>query len=173
MNRKEALAKAIELAAVQNARRDMDAKELMDLVGKLQAGLMRLAVDPADGEPPLVDLLDRAAAPPPPPAPPPSPPAPPVIPAAAPGVSGEDRARMTTHHDHLDCIECGRPYQILASHLISTHGMTADEYKSKWDLPADYMMISETYRLQRHGHAVRLGLGRNPEDKPAPAPPTA
>jgi ROS/MUCR transcriptional regulator protein len=37
--------------------------------------------------------------------------------------------------DTIECLMCGRHLQRLHSHLNSKHGMTADEYKSKFGLP--------------------------------------
>jgi predicted transcriptional regulator len=67
--------------------------------------------------------------------------------------------RKTITPDHLVSLEDGRPYKALRRHL-STRGMTPDDYRRKWGLPADYPMVAPNYSAQRSAMAHRLGLGR-------------
>ncbi|WP_066760047.1 MULTISPECIES: MucR family transcriptional regulator [unclassified Sphingomonas] len=66
----------------------------------------------------------------------------------------------------------GKPYKTLRRHL-STHGMTPDEYRQRYNLRPDYPMVAESYSEQRRAMAKKIGLGsRGRGAKAAEAPPT-
>ena len=69
--------------------------------------------------------------------------------------------------DYLISLEDGRQYKSLKRHL-SGRGLTPQQYRTKWGLPADYPMVAPSYARQRSELAKALGLGR-PRSKPAPA----
>lgn len=52
----------------------------------------------------------------------------------------------------------GRTYQTLKRHLTK-HGLSADQYKARFGLPADYPMTSPTYSARRSQLAKDIGLG--------------
>lgn len=60
--------------------------------------------------------------------------------------------------DAIISFEDGRPYKNLKRHL-HTRGMTPDQYRAKWRLPADYPMIHPGYRALRSEMAKAQGLG--------------
>lgn len=64
--------------------------------------------------------------------------------------------------DHIISMIDGKPYKTLRRHL-STHGLTADEYRARYGLKSDYPMVSETYSESRRDMAKRIGLGRRPK----------
>jgi predicted transcriptional regulator len=68
--------------------------------------------------------------------------------------------------DYLISLEDGRQYKSLKRHL-SGRGLTPEQYRTKWGLPADYPMVAPSYAKQRSELAKALGLGR-PRSKPAP-----
>jgi len=74
--------------------------------------------------------------------------------------------------DYLISLENGQKFKSLRRHLMTTYGMTPDDYRTKWRLPADYPMVAPNYAAQRSELAKSLGLGRkaNGEISPAPAP---
>ena len=43
---------------------------------------------------------------------------------------------------------------------MSHYGMTPEEYREKWSLPADYPMVAPAYAAQRSRLAREMGLGR-------------
>ncbi|WP_183968002.1 MucR family transcriptional regulator [Sagittula marina] len=49
----------------------------------------------------------------------------------------------------LRCLETGQRRPLLRRHLRETLGMTAEEYRAKWNLPEDYPMVSRAYADQR------------------------
>jgi predicted transcriptional regulator len=67
--------------------------------------------------------------------------------------------------DFLICLEDGKKLKMLKRHLRTTYGMSPDDYRAKWGLPADYPMVAPNYAAQRSQFAKKIGLGR----KPAPA----
>jgi predicted transcriptional regulator len=61
--------------------------------------------------------------------------------------------------------------KMLKRHLRSTYGMTPEEYRAKWNLPADYPMVAPAYAEQRSQFAKATGLGRSrPEPEPEATP---
>ena len=62
----------------------------------------------------------------------------------------------------------GKPYKTLKRH-IGRHGLTPDEYRARYKLPADYPMVAPAYSEARRETAKRLGLGRKPKAAAAPA----
>jgi predicted transcriptional regulator len=61
--------------------------------------------------------------------------------------------------DYLSCLEDGLQFKSLKRHL-GMHGLTPDEYRSKWDLPDDYPMVAPKYSKARSRLAKKIGLGR-------------
>ena len=51
---------------------------------------------------------------------------------------------------------------MLKRHLMTHYQMTPDDYRAKWDLPADYPMVAPSYTATRKELALRIGLGRKP-----------
>lgn len=62
--------------------------------------------------------------------------------------------------DFLVCLEDGKKLKMLKRHLRTTYGMTPEEYRAKWNLPADYPMVAPNYAAQRSEFAKKIGLGR-------------
>jgi predicted transcriptional regulator len=63
--------------------------------------------------------------------------------------------------DHIISMIDGKRYRTLRRHL-STHGLTPEEYRSRYKLKADYPMVAENYSAQRREMAKKIGLGRKP-----------
>lgn len=68
--------------------------------------------------------------------------------------------------DRLISLIDGKPYKMLKRHL-SHHGMTPDDYRRTFGLPADYPMVAPEYAERRREIAIQNGLGRKPEDRKA------
>lgn len=62
--------------------------------------------------------------------------------------------------DYLICLEDGKKLKMLKRHLRTNYGMTPEEYKAKWGLPADYPIVAPNYASQRSEFAKKIGLGR-------------
>lgn len=89
-------------------------------------------------------------------------PAIPEAPAQAPAVP----IRKSITRDHLICLDDGKKFKSLKRHL-AVLGLTPDQYREKWSLPADYPMVAADYSAQRSALAKKIGLGQL-QRKPAP-----
>lgn len=81
--------------------------------------------------------------------------------------------RKSVTPDYIVCLEDGKKFKSLKRHLSTHHGMTPDEYRAKWNLPADYPMVAPAYAAARSQLAKNMGLGRKKQKEaaaPAPAP---
>lgn len=70
--------------------------------------------------------------------------------------------RKSVTPDYIICLEDGRKLKSMKRHLGKL-GMTPDEYRAKWGLPADYPMAAPNYAAIRSRLAKQSGLGRKPE----------
>jgi predicted transcriptional regulator len=71
--------------------------------------------------------------------------------------------------DYIICLEDGKKLKMLKRHLRTSYGMTPEEYRIKWGLPADYPMVAPNYAAQRSAFAKKIGLGRKPGARRAKA----
>ncbi|MGO9232645.1 MAG: MucR family transcriptional regulator [Methylocella sp.] len=67
--------------------------------------------------------------------------------------------RKSITPDYLVCLDDGLKFKSLRRHLAAL-GMTPDEYRAKWKLPADYPMVAPNYAAQRSALAKRFGFGQ-------------
>lgn len=68
--------------------------------------------------------------------------------------------RKSIQDDQLICLECGGHFKSLKRHLTTHHAITPEEYRDKWDLPADYPMVAPAYAEARSRLAKEMGLGQ-------------
>lgn len=68
--------------------------------------------------------------------------------------------RLSVHADHIVCLEDGKKFKSLKRHLRTAYNMTPEQYRARWDLPADYPMVAPTYSIKRSELAKASGLGR-------------
>ena len=68
--------------------------------------------------------------------------------------------RKSVFPDHIVCLEDGKKLKMLKRHLQVSYGMTPEQYREKWKLPADYPMVAPNYASQRSNLAKQFGLGR-------------
>ncbi len=61
--------------------------------------------------------------------------------------------------DYVTCLEDGLQFKSLKRH-IGMHGMSPDEYRTKWGLPDSYPMVAPKYAKARSRLAKKIGLGR-------------
>ncbi|MGH1398832.1 MAG: MucR family transcriptional regulator [Alphaproteobacteria bacterium] len=62
--------------------------------------------------------------------------------------------------DHIICLEDGKKLKMLKRHLNTAYGMSPDEYRERWGLPADYPMVAPNYAKRRSALAKDIGLGK-------------
>ncbi|MBO9621535.1 MAG: MucR family transcriptional regulator [Sphingomonas sp.] len=90
--------------------------------------------------------------------------------AGAPAPAGQDAAADTeftpavsvrkslASRDHIISMIDGKPYKTLRRHL-STHGLTPEEYRVRYNLKPDYPMVAPSYSEARRAMAHKIGLG--------------
>jgi predicted transcriptional regulator len=78
--------------------------------------------------------------------------------------SGEQKPavsiRSSVKPDHIVCLEDGKKLTMLKRYLQTNYGMTPQQYRAKWKLPADYPMVAPNYAEKRRTLAKAIGLGR-------------
>jgi predicted transcriptional regulator len=73
--------------------------------------------------------------------------------------------RASVKPDYLVCLEDGKKMKMLKRYLMTQYGMTPDQYRQRWNLPADYPMVAPDYAEKRRKLAKDIGLGRKPGQK--------
>ncbi|THK34017.1 MucR family transcriptional regulator [Ensifer sp. MPMI2T] len=77
--------------------------------------------------------------------------------------------RKSVTDDFIICLENGKKFKSLKRHLMAQYGLTPEQYREKWKLPADYPMTAPNYAQQRSTLAHKTGLGKRAA-KPAAEP---
>jgi len=67
--------------------------------------------------------------------------------------------------DYLICLEDGRKFKSLKRHLRTRYNMTPEQYRTKWQLSADYPMVAPAYAETRSRMAKDMGLGQQRRKK--------
>ena len=62
--------------------------------------------------------------------------------------------------DHIICLEDGKKLKMLKRYIRTQYGLTPEEYRRKWGLPADYPMVAPNYAKRRSQFAKDIGLGK-------------
>jgi hypothetical protein len=62
---------------------------------------------------------------------------------------------------------------MLKRHLATRYNMTPEQYRVRWNLPADYPMVAPAYAEKRRELAKKIGLGRKPATPALPRPSVA
>ncbi|RWG13194.1 MAG: MucR family transcriptional regulator [Mesorhizobium sp.] len=78
--------------------------------------------------------------------------------------------RKSVTPDYIISLEDGKKFKSLKRHLSTHYGLTPDEYRAKWGLPADYPMVAPNYAAARSALAKTMGLGRKPGEAQQAAP---
>ncbi len=68
--------------------------------------------------------------------------------------------KRSVQENHIVCLEDGLKFKSLKRHLKTYHGLSPEEYRAKWNLPADYPMVAPGYSAARSALAKKMGLGR-------------
>ncbi len=70
--------------------------------------------------------------------------------------------RSSIKPDFIVCLEDGKKLKMLKRHLMTHYSLTPDQYRARWNLPADYPMVAPNYAEKRRELAKKIGLGRKP-----------
>lgn len=62
--------------------------------------------------------------------------------------------------DYLVCLEDGKKFKSLKRHLRTQYKMSPEQYRERWNLPADYPMVAPNYAKTRSQLARKMGLGQ-------------
>ena len=76
-------------------------------------------------------------------------------------------AKKSVFADYIICLEDGKKLKMLKRHLKTAYNMTPEQYRERWELPANYPMVAPNYAAHRSTLAKKIGLGT----KRAKAPP--
>lgn len=68
--------------------------------------------------------------------------------------------KRSINPDFIVCLEDGKKFKSLKRHLRSQYNMTPEQYREKWNLPADYPMVAPNYAAARSQLAKQMGLGQ-------------
>lgn len=71
--------------------------------------------------------------------------------------------------DYIVCLEDGQRFKSLKRHLRNGHGLTPEQYRKKWGLPASHPIVAPNYARKRSSLALlhRLGKGGRKTKPPA------
>ncbi|MGV6820474.1 MAG: MucR family transcriptional regulator [Parvularcula sp.] len=61
--------------------------------------------------------------------------------------------------DYIVCLEDGKKLKMLKRYLRTQYDMSPEDYRRKWNLPADYPMVAPNYAKRRSEFAKKIGLG--------------
>jgi len=64
--------------------------------------------------------------------------------------------------EFLICLEDGKKFKSLKRHLRAAYSLSPEDYRARWNLPADYPMVAPNYARTRSTLAVKMGLGQKP-----------
>ncbi|PZV34906.1 MucR family transcriptional regulator [Mesorhizobium kowhaii] len=81
-----------------------------------------------------------------------------------------DPIKKSVTPDYIISLEDGKKFKSLKRHLSTHYGLTPDEYRARWGLPADYPMVAPNYAAARSALAKTMGLGRKPKEPETPVP---
>ena len=62
--------------------------------------------------------------------------------------------------EYIVCLEDGKKFKSLKRHLQTQYNMTPEQYREKWNLPAEYPMVAPNYAAARSQLAKQMGLGQ-------------
>ena len=68
--------------------------------------------------------------------------------------------RRSVTDEYIICLEDGKKFKSLKRHLRTHYDLTPEQYREKWNLPADYPMVAPEYAKARSELAKKMGLGQ-------------
>ena len=88
-------------------------------------------------------------------------------PAAADKLQPAVPVKKSVFPDHIICLEDGKKLKMLKRHLKTAFNMTPEQYRERWNLPAEYPMVAPNYAATRSALALKMGLGQKQPAVPA------
>ena len=68
--------------------------------------------------------------------------------------------RRSVQQEYIVCLECGFRAQMLRRHLRVAHGLEVADYRTRWELPVEYLVTAPSYSARRSAVAKAIGFGR-------------
>jgi len=68
--------------------------------------------------------------------------------------------KKSVQDDYIVCLEDGKKLKMLKRYLRARYKLSPDEYRTRWNLPADYPMVAPSYAQRRSDFAKKIGLGK-------------
>lgn len=65
------------------------------------------------------------------------------------------------------CLCCGRGFTMLKRHLKAEHNLTEEQYRAKFDLPEDFLLVAPSYSARKAAYAKEVGLGKYRREMPS------
>jgi predicted transcriptional regulator len=64
--------------------------------------------------------------------------------------------RRSVTRNHVVCLECGWQGHTLRRHIQAKHGLSADEYRTRWRLPLHHVLVAPAYSERRSEMAKHM-----------------
>ncbi|EPN2807573.1 MucR family transcriptional regulator [Serratia marcescens] len=65
-------------------------------------------------------------------------------------INSRAEAEAYVSGDLVECLECGKKFEFLPVHIKRMHGLTTDEYRERYNIPAGIPLAGKAYReMQR------------------------
>ena len=121
---------AAEIVSAYVSNNSVPAGDLPSLINEVYSALLRVGVSTAAAPAPVEALRPAVA------------------------------VKKSVTNDHIICLEDGKKFKSLKRHLRTQYGLSPEEYREKWGLPADYPMVAPNYAKARSNLAKQMGLGQ-------------
>ena len=69
-----------------------------------------------------------------------------------------DLKKSSIREKSVVCLECGQSFKILSKRHLSTHGMTPQEYKTKWGFKKNQSLVAKSLSRQRRKKMQEIQL---------------
>ncbi len=76
--------------------------------------------------------------------------------------------RSSIKPDYIVCLDDGKKLKMLKRHLMTHYGITPEQYRTKWGLPADYPMVAPIMRSSAAFWPSKLALAASPASASKP-----
>ena len=67
--------------------------------------------------------------------------------------------RRSITANYVICLDCGYRGQMLKRHLMTAHGLSAEQYRARWGLPPSHTITAPSYSKRRMELAKEFGHG--------------
>lgn len=70
--------------------------------------------------------------------------------------------------DAVTCLCCGKSFTMLKRHLKAEHGLSEQQYRAKFGLDDDHLLVAPNYSIRKAEYAKRIGLGKHAREESSP-----